>query len=112
MYLPKTDIYNSLKSIDNTYFVSQTQPPTFNTLPAIIFRVGNNDVNLDLNNTIISQDIEIIIDIWAETSVTASQVLSQVEAKMRQIGYKMSYSSDIPNTGNLFHINNRFTTIA
>ena len=112
MYLPKTDIYNSLKSIDNTYFVSQTQPPTFNDLPAIIFRVGNNDVNLDLNNTIISQDIEIIIDIWAETSVTASQVLSQVEAKMRQIGYKMSYSSDIPNTGNLFHINNRFTTIA
>lgn len=112
MYLPKTDIYNSLKSISNTYYVSQTQPPTFNTLPAIIFRVGNNDVNLDLNNTIISQDIEIIIDIWAETSVTASTVLSQVEEKMRQIGYKMSFSSDIPNTGNLFHINCRFTTIA
>jgi len=110
MYLPKTDIYNSLKTLN--YYVAQTQPPTFNDLPAIVFRVGNNDVNLDLNNNIISQDIEIVIDIWAEDSVTASNVLSQVEGVMRQNYYKMSYSSDVPNTGNLFHINSRFTTIA
>ena len=110
MYLPKSDVYNSLKTLN--YYVSQTQPPTFDELPAIIFRVGDNSVNLDLDNTIISQDIEIIIDIWAEDSVTASNVLSQVEEVMRQIGYKMSYSSDVPNIGNLFHINNRFTTIA
>jgi len=110
MYLPKTDIYNSLKTLN--YYVSQTQPPTFNDLPAIIFRLGNNAVNLDLNNNIISQDIEVIIDIWAEDSVTASNVLSQVEEIMRQLGYNMSFSSDIPNTGNLFHINSRFTTIA
>ena len=110
MYLPKTDIYNSLKTLN--YYVSQNQPEEFSDLPAIIFRVGNNDVNLDLDNNIVSQDIEIIIDIWAEDSVTASNVLSQVEETMRQIGYKMSFSSDIPNTGNLFHINNRFTTIA
>ena len=112
MYLPKSDVYNSLKSISNNYYVSQTQPTVFNDLPAIIFRVGNNDVNLDLDNNIISQDIDIIIDIWAEDSVTSSSVLSQVEEKMRQIGYKMSFSSDIPNTGNLYHINCRFTTIA
>jgi len=110
MYLPKTDIYNSLNKLP--YYVAQTQPPTFEDLPAIIFRVGNNDINVDLDNIIISQDIEIIIDIWAEDSVTASNVLSQVEETMRQIGYIMSFSSDIPNTGNLFHINNRFTTIA
>ena len=110
MYLPKSDIYNSLKTLN--YYVSQTQPIEFIDLPAITFRVGNNSVNLDLDNTIISQDIEIIIDIWAEDSVTASNVLSQVEEVMRQIGYKMSYSSDVPNIGNLFHINNRFTAIA
>lgn len=110
MYLPKSDVYNSLKTLN--YYVSQTQPPTFTDLPAIIFRVGDNSVNVDLDNTIISQDIEIIVDIWAEDSVTASQVLSQVEEVMRQNNYIMSYSSDVPNTGNLFHINNRFTTIA
>ncbi len=110
MYLPKSDIYNSLKTLN--YFVAQTQPPTFNDLPAIIFNVGNNAIDVDLDNTIISQDIEIIIDIWAEDSVTASNVLSQVEEIMRQLGYKMSFSSDIPNIGNLYHINCRFTTIA
>lgn len=110
MYLPKSDVYDTLKTLN--YYVSQTQPTKFTNLPAITFRVGDNSVNLDLNNNIISQDIEIIIDIWAEDSVTASNVLSQVEEVMRQIGYKMSYSSDVPNIGNLFHINNRFTTIA
>lgn len=110
MYLPKSDVYNSLKTLN--YYVSQTQPTEFNELPAITFRVGDNSVNLDLDNTIISQDIEIIIDIWAEDSVTASMVLSQVEEKMREINYNMSFSSDIPNIGNLYHINCRFTTIA
>lgn len=110
MYLPKTDIYTSLKTLD--YYVSQAQPDTFNNLPAIIFKVGNNGVNVDLDKTIISQDIEIIIDIWAEDSVSASTVLSQVEELMRNNNYIMSFSSDIPNSGNLYHINCRFTTIA
>ena len=109
MYLPKSNIYNNLNTLP--YYVSQTQPAEFRDLPAIIFRVGNNSIDLDLDNTIISQDIEVTIDIWAEDSVTASNVLSQVEDVMRQIGYKLSFSSDVPNIGNLFHINNRFTTI-
>lgn len=110
MYLPKSDVYNSLKTLK--YYVSQTQPTEFTDLPAIIFRVGNNSVNLNLDNQIISQDIELIIDIWAEDSVTASNVLSQVEEIMRNNYYIMSYSSDIPNIGNLYHINCRFTKIA
>lgn len=110
MYLPKSDIYNSLRALN--YFVSQTQPTTFEELPAIIFNVGNNSVDVDLDNTIISQDIEVTIDIWAEDSVTASNVLSQVEEIMRNNNYIMSFSSDVPNIGNLYHINSRFTTIA
>lgn len=110
MYLPKADIYNSLKTLN--YYVSQTQPPTFNNLPAIIFNVGNNSVNVDLDNIINSQNIEVNIDIWAEDSVTASNVLSQVEEIMRNNNYNMSFSNDVPNAGNLFHIVSRFTTIA
>ncbi len=52
MYLPKSDVYNSLKELN--YYVSQTQPATFNDLPAIIFSVGNNTVDVDLDNGIIS----------------------------------------------------------
>lgn len=109
MYLPKKDIYNSLKELN--YYVSQIQPATFNELPAIIFSVGNNAPNYDLDNNILSQDLEIQIDIWAEDSVTASTVLSQVEETMRSNLYKMSYSNDVPNVGNLFHIVSRFTKI-
>lgn len=109
MYLPKSDIYNSLKKLN--YYVAQTQPPTFNELPAIIFSIGDNTPNLDLDNNIISQDLEVIVDIWAEDSVTASEVLSQVEEIMRLNLYNMSYSNDVPNVGNLFHITNRFTKL-
>lgn len=107
MYLPKSDVYNSLKQLN--YYVSQTQPAIFNELPAIIFSVGNNALDYDLDNNIISQDLEIVIDIWAEDSVTASKVLSQVEKIMRLNLYKMSYSNDVPNNGNLYHILTRFT---
>lgn len=107
MYLPKADVYNSLKTLP--YFVSQTQPPIFNDLPAIIFSVGNNAITTDLDGDILSQDIEIQIDIWAEDSVTASKVLSQVEELMRSNLYIMSFSNDVPNLGNLYHIVCRFS---
>ena len=109
MYLPKSDIYNSLKELN--YYISQTQPSQFNELPAIIFKVGNNSVNTDLDNNILSQDLEVQIDVWAEDSVTASNVLSQVEETMRNNLYKMSFSNDVPNIGNLYHIVSRFTKV-
>ena len=93
------------------YYVSQTQPATFNELPAIIFKVGNNAINTDLDNNILSQDLEIQVDIWAEDSITASTVLSQVEETMRSNLYNMSFSNDVPNVGNLYHIVSRFTKI-
>ena len=109
MYLPKTDVYNGLKTLG--YFVAQTQPAVFTDLPAVIFSVGNNAVSTDLDGEISSQDIEIQIDIWAEDSVTASTVLSQVEELMRSNLYILSFSNDVPNAGNLYHIVCRFTKI-
>lgn len=106
MYLPKADVYNSLTTLP--YFVSQTQPAIFTDLPAIIFSVGNNAVSTDLDGEISSQDIEIQIDIWAEDSVTASTILSQVEEIMRSNLYILSFSNDVPNVSNLYHIVSRF----
>lgn len=106
MYLPKSDIYKSLKKLN--YYVSQSMPSEFTNLPAIIFSIGNNSIDSDLDNNILSQDIEVIIDIWAEESISASKVLSEVEEVMRENYYSMSFSSDVPNIGNLYHINNRF----
>ncbi len=106
MYLPKTDIYNKLKTLG--YPVYQEQPTIFNERPCITFKVLNNSTILDLDNEIMSQNVEVGIDIWADTSVVASQVLTQIEDVMREELYIMTYSSDVPNTSDLYHINARF----
>lgn len=107
MYLPKEDVYNLLKQIGCG--VSQTQPTVFNELPYINFSITANNVTLFMDGTIARQDIEVQIDIWAESSVEASEILSQVEEIMRSDYYIMTYSSDVPNAGNVFHIVTRFT---
>lgn len=109
MYLPKKDVYDSLKTLP--YYVSQSQPPIFNELPAVIFNVGNNAITTDLDGDISSQDIEIKLDIWADDSVTASTVLSEVEEIMRSNLYIMSFSNDVPNISNIHHIACRFAKI-
>ena len=109
MYLPKTDVYNSLKALP--YYVSQSKPAVFTDLPAVTFGVGNNAISTDLDGDISSQDIEITLDIWAEDSVTASTVLSEVEEIMRSNNYIMSFSNDVPNIGNVHHIACRFAKI-
>ena len=106
MYLPKSDVYQSLKTLG--YYVSQTKPAVFTDTPAITFSVGNNAVSADLDGNISAQEIEVLLDIWADDSVTASTVLAQVEELMRSNLYIMSFSNDVPNAGNLHHITCRF----
>lgn len=111
MYLPKSDVYNSLKELtynNKAIYVSQSQPAQFNSLPAVIFKVSNNSIITDLDNSILSQELEIQVDVWAEDSVSASEVLALVENTMRSNLYNMSFSNDIPNLGNLYHIVSRF----
>lgn len=106
MFLPKSEIFNILSDLDCK--VSQSKPPVFNELPYITFTVTGNDINSFLDNSIAYQNITVQIDIWANDSVNASNLLSQVEEKMRNNFYNMIYSSDVPNIGNIFHIVTRF----
>lgn len=106
MYLPKQDIFELLSTLGCG--VSQTQPTTFNELPFINFSILDNSLTLTLENEIAYQDIDVQIDIWGDTSVEASNLLSEVEQKMRDEGYLMNYSADVPNPSNIFHIVSRF----
>ena len=106
MYLPKKDIYEKLNTLDAT--VMQYQPTVFNNLPVITFKINDNTPNLFLDNTIAYQNIEVQIDIWANDSVSASNLLSQVEETMREDFYQMTYSADVPNVGDIYHIVTRF----
>lgn len=112
MYLPKTYIFsmlNELKTIP--YDVKQSNQNVFTKLPAVTFRVSTNKIQLDMDNEISSQNVEIIIDIWSEDSVTASNVLSDVERIMRMSEYRLDFSADIIDPNGLFHITSRFKSI-
>lgn len=112
MFLPKSEIYEALKALG--YYCLQGAQATFNDdqIPAITLRIDNNSINLDLDNDISSQDITVTVDIWADDSNTASKILSQAEEAMRAVGYRMTYSADIPSPkGALFHIQCRFSGI-
>ena len=112
MYQPKEELYKTLKDLG--YYCRQGAQATFadGEVPAITFRIENNSVDLLLDNTIGHQDIIATVDIWADDSKTASRVLTEVEKALREIGWRMSYSADVPApTGALFHINCRFETL-
>ena len=110
MFKPKEEVYSILKELK--YWVSQRQPNKFKELPSIIFKCANNAVELDLDNEITSQDMTVIIDVYAKTSSEASKILEEVESKMRENHYHMKFSSDeVPSNPGISRINSRFEKI-
>ena len=109
MYLPKEDIFNKLQETGVT--VLQVAQETYPNPPAITFSISDNATELDLDNEISSQSIIAVVDIWTDTSMEASALLNASEILMRELGYKMTYSADVPRPeGALHHINCRFET--
>lgn len=108
MYLPKTDIKNSLSTLN--YKVMQSTQANFNELPIITFEILDNNISLFLDNSISYQTIIIKIDLWSDDSITTSNMLNEVEGIMRKNGYKLEFSSDVPNVDkSIFHTTTRFT---
>lgn len=107
MFKPKEEVYKILSELP--YWVGQNQPNKLKELPSIIFKCSNNAVNLDLDNEILSQDLTIVIDIYAKTSSEATRILAEVECKMRENYYHMPFSSDeVPSNVGISRINARF----
>lgn len=110
MYSPKRDIYQALKELNA--FVVQSSQNIFTHTPAITFAISNNSTNLDLDNQISSQEITVVVDIWTESSEKATTLLGETETIMRNKGYCLTYSADVPRPdGALHHINCRFETV-
>lgn len=109
MYLPKEDIFKKLQETGVT--VLQSAQETYPNPPAITFSISDNATELDLNNEISSQSIIAVVDIWTDTSMEASALLNASEILMRELGYRLTYSADVPRPeGALHHINCRFET--
>lgn len=107
---PKAEVYAKLNSLG--YACSQNSQAIFNDVPAITFYVGDNSPSYTLDNEIGVSNVQMIVDVWADDSVTASSVVEEVESAMREIGYLLSYSADVPTPeGALYHVNLRFDAI-
>lgn len=111
MILPKAQIQSTLAALG--YTTKQSSQDSVTEAPAITFRIDDNAPEYDLDNKITAQSIVATVDIWADNSVMASTILTEVEGAMRGINYQLTYSADIPRpTGALFHIQCRFEALA
>lgn len=109
MFLPKQEIFEKLK--ETGVAVSLSGQNIFKKLPALTFRIDDNSPQYGLKGEIFAQEIIATVDIWANSSKEASKLLSEIEKKMREIGYYLEFSSDVPNPdSSIFHINNRFNS--
>lgn len=111
MYLPKPDVYAALNSIPDVTVLQGSQK-TLVDVPAITFFVSDNNATVDLNNEITSQAVQVTVDVWASNSTNADDLLSQAHTKMQELGYRLSYMTDVPDPdNNICHVNTRFDGI-
>lgn len=91
----KSTVYGVLKTLSAT--VAQSNADIENTLPAVVFKVSDNAPDYNLDSGIDSQDVEITVDIFAKTSTGASTLLASTESKMRNAGYLLVFTKDVPD---------------
>jgi len=102
---PKSEIYNKLK--ETGYTVYQNRPEVLGVLPCIVFSIGDNSgvyTFTDLGY----QNIIVDIDIYADTSTGSSTILTAVESEMRELGYMLTSSLDIPDPDLISHVSATF----
>ena len=111
METPNQKVYNALMTITGVASVGVAQQNVFPEFPALTYMVVNNSLDRDLDNQIGGQTIEVVVDIWTQKIVTASDMLVLVEAKMRELDYTLVFSGDVPNPNDkIYHITSRFRT--
>jgi len=106
-YKPKADVYNKLKELTGV-IVYQLRPEVLEDFPCVVFSIGNDNIMYFLSHDIAYQDIDLDIDIFAETSVETSGLLSDIEYKLRDLGYRLIQSRDVPDPDLISHVNARF----
>ena len=104
MYDIKPEINTLLSSIPGVT-VSDEYPKDFTKLPHISFYEAANSDYLQLANGPLS-DISIQIDIWHNRST--GSIAQQVEEKMKSIGFRREFQSDVPDPSGIKHKTMRF----
>lgn len=115
MDTPNTTVYEALKTLITEAGVKSVGKPNqnvFTEFPAITYRIADNHNTLDLDNEIASQTVEVVVDIWSDKSMGATDLLPLVEAKLRPLFYNCVFSSEVPNpTEDVYHVTARFRAV-
>lgn len=112
MYEPKKDLYAILSSLEGVTAYQQ-RPETIGTFPSLTFYISKNTPSVNLNSEINHQDIGAVIDIWARDSMSAGQVLKDLEVAMRENKYILQQCYDVPDPDTrICHLYTQFNFIA
>jgi len=110
MYEPKQNIYDILSGIGDTV-VYQQRPEILKEMPCITFYIAENTPTYELGKEIGYQRIEVVIDIYDNTSSGTGALLSSVVDTMLENNYRLVFSSDVPDPNGYSHITTRFNLI-
>lgn len=106
----KSKIYTALSGLSGHYPVLQASDNVFSSFPSITYFIENN-YKTDHDSQIYGK-INLVIDIWTESSTDCYSILQEIETAMKNIGYQLSASTDVPNQDKtIYHLNSQFTTI-
>ncbi len=92
----KSALYNLLDEIEDVTIL-QGRPEVIASFPTVTFSISENTPRYTLDKDIGHQDISIDIDIWADTPSETGTLLSSIEEILRDEGYRLTFSSDLPD---------------
>ena len=105
----KATVYGVLSTITGVKVILSTQstPASF---PTVAYAVSDNRNTISLEGEHLTQNAEVVIDIFAKSSTSASATLAQVDDKFRSIGWYQTFMQDVPDPdAEIYHINARYT---
>lgn len=106
---PKSAIYTILSGIAGatTY---QARAGVTRDMPCFIYQVTGNTPTYTLGKEIGYQEVEVTVDIYAETSKESGSLLATLVDTMISSDYRMVYCSDVSDD-NLSHITTVFNLV-
>ena len=105
----KATVYGALSTIAGVKVILSTQstPAVF---PTVAYAVSDNRNTISLEGEHLTQNAEIVIDVFAKSSTSASATLAKVDSKMIAIGWYQTFMQDVPDPdAEIYHINARYT---
>ncbi len=114
----KSTIYAKLKEIteitagEDTYDVTVRHERPEEIVDAdlnlVIYSVADQVPTYDLGKSIGYENVIVKIDLWSRDSIQSNLLLVEVEEKMRELNYLLTFSGDISDPKGYSHIVARF----